>query len=85
MPKYTRKPTTVEAIQFKGVYREDTELMRHLAGVRYTKASQSSLVIHTLSGPQQVHPGDYVIFGTHDVYPCRADIFEAIYERVLEA
>lgn len=85
MPKYTRKPTTIEAIEFRGVHREDKELFRRLAKTRYRSAGQDNLQLLTLSGWQVAQPGDYVVFGTHDVYPVSPEVFLATYDPVIQA
>ena len=41
--------------------------------------------IVTLEGTMRAAPGDYIIQGIKgELYPCRADIFEATYEEVKE-
>lgn len=41
------------------------------------------LMIRTLEGDLHVSPGDWIIQGTAgEIYPCKPDIFEGIYEPV---
>ena len=43
------------------------------------------MVIATLEGGHLVTPGDFIIRGVQgEFYPCRSDIFEATYERVVD-
>lgn len=42
-----------------------------------------TMIIMTLEGTMYAKPGDYIIKGIKgEIYPCRADIFEATYEAV---
>lgn len=42
------------------------------------------LVIHTLEGDMTATPGDWIITGVKgEQYPCKPDIFESTYERVV--
>jgi hypothetical protein len=42
--------------------------------------------IKTLEGTMVANPGDWIIRGVKgELYPCKPDIFEATYERVMEA
>ena len=39
--------------------------------------------IDTLEGPMHISEGDYIICGVaNELYPCKAEIFEATYEKV---
>ena len=43
------------------------------------------MVIATLEGGHWVTPGDFIIRGVQgEFYPCKSDIFEATYERVVD-
>lgn len=47
--------------------------------------SDGALLIATLEGVMKARPGDYIIRGVQgEFYPCKGDIFEATYERVVE-
>ncbi len=42
-------------------------------------------IIHTLEGELIAQPGDWIITGVKgEKYPCRNDIFEMTYEKVVE-
>lgn len=44
--------------------------------------SGDSIVVMTLNGPVVGKFGDYVIKGTHDIYPVAKNVFEETYEKV---
>lgn len=47
--------------------------------------TERKLVIRTLEGDMVASPGDYIITGVRgEQYPCKPDVFEAIYEPVEE-
>lgn len=47
------------------------------------EATGPQMVIETLEGTVIANVGDYVILGTKgEIYPCKPDIFESIYEEV---
>jgi hypothetical protein len=91
--KYTKKPITVEAIQWTGrnfsglwnwayVYGE-----RHVlqAGTGWNKArpippDERLVTVLTLNGPVEASVGEWIIKGVEgEFYPCAPDIFEATY------
>lgn len=82
MPHFQKKPLIVEAIEFKGTYQGDRELLSRLAKTPYRLMGRDNLQIRTLSGWQVALPGDFVLFGTHDVYPIKADVLHATYDSV---
>jgi len=42
-------------------------------------------VIDTISGPHTISPGDYVVVRTpQDVYPVKRQVFESIYDRIID-
>lgn len=46
---------------------------------------EAACTIRTLEGVMHANGGDYIIKGIQgEIYPCKADIFEATYERVEE-
>ncbi len=47
--------------------------------------TEETIQIKTLEGIMTALPGDYIITGIHgEQYPCKPDIFEQTYERVLD-
>lgn len=89
--RFRKKPIVIDAFQFMGHEAGDEPewfvaavnagtITRHRTG----KISNSDwLEIQTLEGRMSADPTAWVICGIKgEVYPCRADIFEATYERV---
>lgn len=82
MPKFRKKPVTIEAVQWDG---KMTTVEPLLAGSTCEAVSQNlgspELYITTLEGEMRADVGDWVIRGVKgELYPCKPDIFEAIYE-----
>ena len=85
--KYRKKPVVVEAIQWRENNWE--EVLKFLGDADYYYISDLDgpvvLVIETLEGRINAHPGDYIIRGVAgEYYPCKPDIFEQAYEAVEE-
>jgi len=91
--RYTKKPVTINAIQWDG--ENVSEIMRFLQNnegqmTANTKvnfdltAKPIRLLIHTLestSDPLEASIGDFVIIGIKgEVYPCKSDIFADSYD-----
>jgi len=87
--RYTKKPVTIEAIQWTG------DNLREI--IDFTRLNQSAqkwswdeycevvkirgLKIFTLEGPLMASIGDFIIKGVKgEFYPCKPDIFAATYE-----
>lgn len=89
MPRYTKKPVSIDAIQFHG----DSELEGNVAEVQawisqfgadplhhFTTLGSDLAQIHTLEGPMMASKTDWIIRGIKgEFYPCRNDIFLATY------
>ena len=77
MAKYRKKPVVIEAEQFWPNRKPwPTGVKLHLASNKF--------LIETLEGNMEVSPGDWVITGVKgEKYPCKPDIFDMTYERVL--
>lgn len=75
MPQFRKKPVVIEAVQwFKD---GDHPAVKPVAG------QNSKGWVETLEGGHIVTPGDWIIQGVQgELYPCKPDIFEAIYEPV---
>lgn len=88
--KYRKKPVVIEAFQWTGGpdQTEDPEwiveaIEKRDAWFRHHPQRGTLLVIHTLEGDMEAQPGDFVIKGIKgEIYPCKADIFQATYENV---
>ena len=81
--KYTKKPVTIEAIQFKEEtiptikewLGQNLVLEPHLSSVHW------AYYIVTLEGKMLVSLGDFIIKGVKgEFYPCKPDIFYATYD-----
>lgn len=74
---YTKKPVTIEAIQFTPF---SIEACEEFVGGDMGRDAQGSTVIATLEGAMKVSVNDYIIKGLKgEFYPCKPDIFEASY------
>lgn len=84
--KYTKKPVTIEAMEWDGT---NTRLVRHWMGeegacvreVEDHRERKRFLIIPTLEGNHEASPGDMIIRGVEgEYYPCKPDIFEKTYD-----
>jgi hypothetical protein len=78
MKKYRKKPIVIDAVRFdpSGSNRNTIARLPNVAA-----EPDGTLSIHTLEGVMTAYPGDWIIRGIKgEVYPCKADIFEATYE-----
>lgn len=80
--KYRKKPVVIEAIKyvrdedFIAEYEELTGSKPYMLG--------NKLTIGTLEGDMTASVGDYIIKGVQgEIYPCKPDIFEQTYEKVV--
>lgn len=89
--KYRKKPVVIEAIQFNGL--DDYLKICKLADESKSTLSSEELfefrnpvmLINTLEGTMVANKGDYIIKGVNDeYYPCKPDIFEKTYIKVIE-
>jgi len=78
--KFRKKPVVIEAMQFV-----ENSVDGWPAGVFRDRDSPTGYAIDTLEGRAlNVEPGDWIITGVKgEQYPCKPDIFEATYERVV--
>jgi hypothetical protein len=91
MPKFTKKPVQIEAVQFTA----DADANEAADGLfRWLDAEcpdywydddTQQIVIPTLEGDMRASVGDWIIRGVQgEFYPCKPDIFEATYDAVSE-
>lgn len=87
MPKFRKKPVTIEAIQFIGT--NAMEINAFTDGKSFPARESFSnphwerkqLIIPTLEGEHVASYGDWIIKGVKgEFYPCKPDIFESAYE-----
>ena len=81
--KATKKPVTIEAMEFKG--RESIDVILSWLDDHDAPAVSSNglceIVIKTLEGNMKVSKGDFIIKGVQgESYPCKPDIFHATYD-----
>ena len=80
---YTKKPLSVQAVQWTG---DNTDEIIGFGGAvdgcnTISDIGKSCLVVRTLEGNMAISIGDYVIRGTSgEYYSCKPNIFEKIYE-----
>lgn len=87
--KYRKKPVIIEAIQFEDNSDRIIEIHEFMGGdtirVNYEDKDNPYLKIETLGGIMKASVGDYIIKGVNgEFYPCKPDIFEKTYERVID-
>lgn len=87
--KYRKKPVIIEAIQFEDNSDCIIEIHEFMGGdtirVNYEDKDNPYLKIETLEGTMKASVGDYIIKGVNgEFYPCKPDIFEKTYERVID-
>lgn len=88
--KYKKKPAVIEAIQNKGDnWREIAEWahegMPPEANSIIIPQPFLSLSVRTLEGNMIANLNDWIIRGVNgEFYPCKPDIFEKTYEKVLD-
>ena len=85
--KFKKKPIIVEAINYTG--ENQAEIAFFTGGIDLDMArhepQSKQILIKTTEGWLNATPGDWIIKGTHgEFYPCKPDIFKAIYEMVPE-
>jgi len=88
MKRFTKKPVTIEAIQFTADMDSTNKILAWLGSngavaerVNNTQPENCpALLIGTLEGVMKALPGDWIIRGIKgEFYPCERDIFEATY------
>lgn len=86
---YRKIPVVIQAVQFNGLedYLEIIQWMAHCndtyALANEVRYQTPIMLIPTLEGTMAANPGDWIIKGTaNEFYPCKPDIFAAIYEAV---
>ena len=89
--KYRKKPIIIEAFQYDGdLMNEHGEYYVPQWAINAFKEgtlfyNPYELYIKTLEGDMLCGVGDYIIQGVNgELYPCKEDIFNKTYERVVE-
>ena len=74
---FRKKPVVIKAMQWYGDTPDFPSVGRDDLGRQYAE-------IKTLEGTMRVNEGDWIITGVQgEQYPCKPDIFDATYERVI--
>lgn len=83
--KYRKKPIVIEAVRFMIDDTLPDWFMDRVTSNTITTHSDGTCDIKTIEGTMRADYGDYIILGIKcEVYPCKPDIFEATYEKVVE-
>lgn len=83
MARFRKKPVEVEAVRYTG--RNATEIAAWMHPTELRQKFQGGLLIPTLEGDMLADVGDWIIRGVQgEFYPCKPDMFEAVYEEVTE-
>ena len=98
--KYRKKPVVIDAIQLKKTQISIRAILEMMGQEVITKCGGASykfyeycniifdrgyMEIETLEGVMRASIGDYIIKGVNgEFYPCKPDIFEKTYEKVIE-
>ena len=78
MKNYTKKPVTIQAIQYNG---QNLDEIKEFVGNKLMYNDAVGYFISTLEGEMLLSVNDYVIRGLKgEFYPCREDIFEMSYD-----
>lgn len=82
MPKYTKKPVEIEAVQWTG--ENLLEVLNFCSNCfSYEKNGQKVLTISTLEGNMNASHGDFIIKGVKgEFYACKEEIFFLTYDGV---
>lgn len=82
MAKYRKKPVIIDAVLFDGTLSCVEQLGTYQGSVSQ-ELTGNTVQIETLEGTMTANIGDYIIKGVKgEIYPCKADIFEATYDVV---
>lgn len=83
MSTFRKKPVEIEATQVTDqTFDAPHPNPEHIQGVRYDPVERCAY-IDTLEGTMRADLGDWIIRGiAGELYPCKPDIFAAIYEAV---
>lgn len=85
--RYTKKPVTIDAIQWTGINQQEIlDFCGEACVFSSEKTSKiktkNKLLIGTLEGIMEASVGDFIIKGIkNEFYPCKPDIFELTYTK----
>lgn len=85
MPKFIKKPITIEAEQFLNIPEQRQKLAKFMGKEKINVVfvnGRATLTVDTLEGPMIATEGDWIIKGIEgEFYPCKPRIFKKTYER----
>lgn len=85
MPKFRRRPTEVEAMQFQDTKEGIVALMRFIPSPSFIPGRVNQIQIKTPKGWITAWPGDWIILSAEGEFSiCLPDIFAKTYEEVKE-
>lgn len=83
--KYRKKPVVIDAFCLGRDEVPTWASERRNSDLTFVFGNNPQIIISTQDGEMKANSGDYIIKDINDdIYPCHADIFEAIYEAVNE-
>lgn len=90
MPQFRKKPVVIEAFKWTGGPDQLEDPVWIVEAIKrgdvYFEKFAPQMYINTLEGVMRADVGDYVIRGIKgEIYPCKPDIFEALYTAEAEA
>lgn len=92
MAKYRKKPVVVDAWQWTGEDKQEAPdwVVDYIESTCQPfvvdKFGDVVMLIETMEGIMTADQGDYIIKGIQgEIYPCKPDIFEQTYEKVIDA
>ena len=78
---FRKKPIVLQAIRWNGS-KETLDKLKTISADIYI-AQEDYIVIKTLEGNMRADLGDWIIKGIKgEIYPCKPDIFNELYEEV---
>lgn len=82
--RYRKKPVAIEAVKWNGdKVLEVTDLVREALEDNTLFRMGCDVIVDTFEGKMKASPGDYIIKGVQgELYPCKPDIFEKIYDKI---
>lgn len=83
--RYRKKPVVIDAVQFRGG-EQPCELAADVIAGRVLYTEEGTMLISTLEGTMEAHPGDWIIRGVAgELYPCKSHIFDKTYELAMDS
>lgn len=86
MATYKKKPVSIQAVEYDGSKLSYLEVKSlPLNPDILSRDEDKTIRIRTLEGVMKANVGDFIIKGVQgELYPCKADIFKATYDEVLD-